>query len=75
MTNLISEAFKTEILRELVQTLICCVRKPRRSSLRLRTVEIATRMIQSGNVTLYDIADYTELPLDKVEDLAQKVRG
>ena len=41
---------------------------------RLRTVKITTRMIQSGNVTLYDIANYTELPLDKVEDLAEKVR-
>ena len=41
---------------------------------RLRTIEIATRMIESGNVALYDIANYTELPLNKVEDLAEKVR-
>ena len=39
---------------------------------RLRTIEIATRMIESGNVALYDIANYTELPLSKVEDLAEK---
>ena len=38
---------------------------------RLRTVEIATRMIESGNVALYDIANYTELPLEKVEDLVE----
>ena len=38
---------------------------------RLRTVKIATRMIESGNVALYDIANYTELPLDKAEDLAK----
>ena len=36
------------------------------------TIEIATRMIKSGNVALYDIANYTELPLSKVEDLAEK---
>ncbi len=41
---------------------------------RLRTIEIATRMIQSGNLALYDIANYTELPLVKVEELAEKVR-
>ena len=39
---------------------------------RLFTVEIATRMIESGNVALYDIANYTELPLEKVEDPAEK---
>ena len=39
---------------------------------RLRTVEIATRMIESGNVALYDIANYTELPLKRVQDLAEK---
>ena len=41
---------------------------------RPRTIEIATRMIESGSVALYDIAYYTELPLSKVEDLAEKVR-
>ena len=41
---------------------------------RLRSIEIAMRMIESGNVALYDIANYTELPFDKVEDLADKVR-
>ncbi len=40
----------------------------------LRTIEIATRMIESGNLALYDIANYTELPLMKVEELAEKVR-
>ena len=40
----------------------------------LRTIEIAIQMIESGNVALYDIANYKELPLDKVEDLAEKVR-
>ena len=41
---------------------------------RLSTVEIAMRMIESGNVALYDIANYTELPLSKVEDLVEEVR-
>ena len=41
---------------------------------RLSSIEIAIQMIESGNVALYDIANYTELPLDKVEDLAEKVR-
>ena len=41
---------------------------------RLRTVEIAMRMIESGNVALYDIAYYTELPLSKDGSIVSPVR-
>lgn len=45
-----------------------------REQARETKIQIATRMLKRGTYTLEEIAEYVDLPLDRVEELARKVK-
>lgn len=53
---------------------MCKIMEDMRNEAELKGVKkTAMRMIQAGKMPLEDIADYTELPLDIIEELKKQI--